>query len=145
MLFDHQVAFVVKILVRKCKKHKKVKKALGFIMKIVQTVLKPFLLYCFLCFLGRKSEKASRTETTTKTETFVSQKPLGNRSCWSRAARARPPARTHERNETISREGPLELKPPSLRFFARFSTISYLNGGPLFWAPRDAPRMHKRR
>ena len=28
------------------------------------------------------------------------------------APRARPPACTHERNETISREGPLSLKPP---------------------------------
>ena len=48
----------MKILVRKWKKRKKVKKALGFIVKIVQTVPKPFVLYCFFVFFRSQKWKS---------------------------------------------------------------------------------------
>ena len=46
-LFDQQVTFLVRILVRKCKKRKKVKKPLRFIWKIVKRAI---LLYFPIVF-----------------------------------------------------------------------------------------------
>ena len=61
---------------------------------------------------GQEEEEKEKEEEEEK-EAYTSKFHLGNRN---RFDLARPPARTHERNETISREGPLKLKPPSLRY-----------------------------
>ena len=63
-------------------------------------------------FFGSKKWKSNgRPEDDEDEETFVSQKALGNRNWFDLA-----PARSHERNETTSREGPLALTPPCLRY-----------------------------
>ena len=89
-------------------------------MKNCKNEQKTFILLRFFAFLTSKSEKATagHGRTRTDTETIILRILLGNRN-WSRARRPparRPLARTHERNETISRLGTLALSHPNLRF-----------------------------
>ena len=91
-------------------KTQKSEKTITFYVKNCKKEQFCFVFVVFLAFLTSKSEKATAGQKKT---TIILQILLGNR-IWSRA-RARPPARTHERNETISRLGPLRSHPPNLR------------------------------
>ena len=108
-LFDQKVAFLVKILVPKCTKRNKVNKPLCFIWTIVKQS-NFALFYCV--FFHSWPRKGARQRPATRRKTIILQMHLGNRN---RSLISRPPARSHERNETISRLGALRTHPPKLR------------------------------
>ena len=131
---------------RKCKKHKEVtKKNISFYMKHFHRFHFWRLLFEKLQRERSHFEKAPAGDG----QTIILQKHLGNRN-WSRARAARPHARTHERNETISREGPLELKPPSLRYIPKISQtcpkqLSDISSGILWTFPGNVPDTSRKR